>query len=74
MKSGQTGEDGAIGIIKCMADKNVNGGDFVGPGAGKFAIKGPVVTFALEAFYDNRETKDLLWQKSCEAIGEDFVI
>ncbi len=74
MKSGQTQEDGAVGIIKCMADKKVNSGDFIGPGAGKFSFKGPVVTFFLESFYDNKETRDLLWQKSCEAIGEDFVI
>jgi hypothetical protein len=37
-------------------------------------MKGPVVKFNLEDFYNNRQTKDLLWSKSCEAIGEDFNI
>ena len=74
MKSGQTKEDGAIGIIKCMTDPALDSGKFVGPGAGKMAMKGPVISFDLEPFYDNQHTKDLLWTKSCEAIGEDFII
>jgi len=74
MKSGQTKEDGAIGIIKCMTDPTLDSGKFVGPGAGKMAMKGPVISFDLEPFYDNQYTKDLLWTKSCEAIGEDFII
>jgi hypothetical protein len=37
-------------------------------------MKGPVISFDLEPFYDNQNTKDLLWTKSCEAIGEDFII
>ena len=74
MKSGQTMEDGAIGILKCIADSNANSGDFYGPGKGRMDMKGPVVKFNLEEFYDNRTTKDLLWNKSCEAIGEDFII
>ena len=74
MKSGQTKEDGAIGIIKCMTDPTLDSGIFVGPGAGKMAMKGPVISFDLEPFYDNQHTKDLLWTKSCEAIGEDFII
>ena len=32
------------------------------------------VKFDLEKFYDNRLAKDLLWKKSCEAIGQEFVI
>ena len=74
MKSGQTMEDGAIGIIKCMSDSNAKSGEFYGPGKGKMDGKGPVVKFELEDFYDNKESKDLLWNKSCEAIGEDFLI
>jgi len=49
-------------------------GDFYGPGSGKMDMKGSVVKFGLEEFYDNRKTKDLLWKKSCDAIGEDFII
>ena len=74
MKSGQTMEDGAIGIIKGMSDSNAKSGEFYGPGKGKMDGKGPVVKFELEDFYDNKEAKDLLWNKSCEAIGEDFLI
>jgi NAD(P)-dependent dehydrogenase (short-subunit alcohol dehydrogenase family) len=74
MKGGQSMEDGAIGIIKCMADSDVKSGQFYGPGKGKMDGKGPVIKFDLEDFYDNKETKYLLWNKSCEAIGEDFLI
>ena len=74
MKSGQSMEDGAIGIIKCIADSHAMSGDFYGPGSGKMDMKGSVVKFGLEEFYDNRKTKDLLWKKSCDAIGEDFII
>ena len=74
MKGGQSMEDGAIGIIKCMADSDVKSGEFYGPGKGKMDGKGPVIKFDLEDFYDNKETKYLLWNKSCEAIGEDFLI
>ena len=74
MKSGQSMEDGAIGIIKCIADVNAMSGDFYGPGSGKMAIKGEVVKFGLEKFYNNEKTKNLLWNKSCEAIGQDFIV
>ncbi len=74
MKTGQSQEDGAIGIIKCMADPNAKSGDFIGPGASRTAMRGPVVTFALEDFYNNSATRDILWSKSCEAMGEDFII
>ena len=74
MGGGQTMEDGAIGIIKCIGDSDAMSGDFYGPGSGKMDMKGPVVKFGLEEFYDNRKTKDLLWNKSCDAIGEDFII
>jgi len=36
--------------------------------------KGPVIAFPLESYYNNKKTRDLLWSKSCEAIGEDFNI
>ena len=74
MKAGQSMEDGAIGIIKCMADPEAKSGTFMGPGSSKMAMKGPVVAFDLEDFYNNQETRDLLWNKSCEAIGETFDI
>lgn len=74
MKGGQSMEDGAIGIIKCIADINAMSGDFYGPGSGKMAMKGEVVKFSLEKFYDNKKTRNLLWNKSCEAINQDFTV
>ena len=74
MKSGQSMEDGALGIIKCIADIDAMSGDFYGPGSGKMAMKGEVVKFSLEKLYDNRKTRNLLWNKSCEAIDQDFII
>ena len=74
MKGGQSMEDGAIGIIKCIADIDAMSGDFYGPGSGKMAMKGEVIKFALEKLYDNRNTRNLLWDKSCEAIDQDFII
>ena len=74
MKMGQSQFDGALGIIKGMADPESKSGDFIGPGKGKMAMKGPVINFALEDFYNNQETRDLLWAKSCEAIGASFDI
>ena len=57
-----------------MVDVDAKSGEFYGPGAGMLALKGPVIKFGLEKFYNNRKTKDLLWTKSCEAIGEEFVV
>lgn len=74
MKGGQSMEDGAIGIIKCIADIDAMSGDFYGPGSGKMAMKGEVIKFALEKLYDNRKTRNLLWSKSCDAIDQDFII
>jgi len=74
MKSGQSMEDGALRIIKCITDSNAKSGEFYGLGSGKMDMKGQVIKFDLEKFYNNKETKNLLWGKSCEAIGEDFKI
>ena len=76
MKVGQSREDGALGILRCIADPEIMSGQFVGPGMGGMftAMKGRAESFPLEEFYDNRFTKDLLWKKSCEAIKEDFEI
>ena len=38
------------------------------------AIKGPALGYNLEPSYDNPKTRDLLWNLSCEAIGEEFII
>jgi hypothetical protein len=74
MKTGQSREDGALGILRCIADPKVKSGQFVGPGMGGMftAMKGEAHCYPLEEFYDNPATKNLLWEKSCEAIGEKF--
>jgi len=68
----QSMEDGAMGILSAMALPNAQSGEFYVPGSDTVATKGPAVSFALEPFYDNAETRELLWSKSCEAIGEAF--
>lgn len=72
--AGQSMEDGAMGILACMCLPDAKSGTFYGPGSGMMASKGKAEPFALESFYDNEETRNLLWEKSCEAIGKDFVI
>ena len=76
MKTAQSGEDGALGILNCIASPNVESGQFFGPGMGGMftAIKGPARGFSLEPSYDNPQTRELLWNLSCEAIGEEVII
>ena len=74
MKMSQSMEDGAMGLISCMFKADAQSGEFYGPGKGTTAMKGKAIAFPLESFYDNPKTRELLWQKSCEAIGEDFTI
>ena len=70
----QTAEDGAMGILSCMCLPNATSGQFYGPGSGMTAIRGKAEPFELESFYDNPETRQLLWRKSEEAIGKTFSI
>ncbi len=74
MRFSQSPEDGAMGILSCMCLPSAESGQFYGPGSGSSAFKGKAEPFALESFYDNAETRDLLWSKSEEAIGDTFVI
>ena len=74
MRLGQTPEDGAMGILSCMCLPEARSGQFYGPGSGVMAPKGKAVPFDLESFYDNPDTRELLWKKSEEAIGMKFTI
>ncbi|MCB1145312.1 MAG: SDR family NAD(P)-dependent oxidoreductase [Leptospiraceae bacterium] len=74
MGFGQSPEDGTMGLLSCMCKSDAQSGEFYGPGKGVMAMKGKAIAFGLEPFYDNEETRSMLWQKSCEAIGEDFNI
>ena len=68
----QSEEDGALGIISAAALPDVRSGVFYGQGLGMMAARGKAAPYALEAQYDNASTRELLWAKSCEAIGEPF--
>ena len=70
----QSQEDGAMGILSCMCLPDAESGSFWGPGSGMLAMRGRAEPFALEPFYDNEATRELLWQKSEAAIGESFRI
>ena len=72
MRFSQSPEDGAMGIISCMALPDAKSGQFYGPGSGTAAFSGEAKPFALESFYDNAETRDLLWSKSEAAIDQKF--
>lgn len=74
MKMSQSMEDGAMGLISCMFLPEAQSGEFYGPGKGSMAMKGKAIMFPLESFYDNEGTRNLIWEKSCEAIGENFDI
>ena len=72
MRMAQSTEDGAMGILSCMCLPDAASGTFYGPGSGATAMSGEAKPFALESYYDNDETRTLLWAKSNEAIGRDF--
>ena len=74
MKMSQSAEDGALGLISCMCHPDAKSGQFWGPGRALTAMRGPAVAFELEDFYDNEQTRTLLWDLSCKAIGHDFEI
>lgn len=73
-RMGQSAEDGAMGLISCMVLPGAQSGQFYGPGSGMTAMRGKAEPFALEAFYDNEATRNLLWSKSEEATGGEFTI
>ncbi len=74
MGMGQSMEDGTMGILSCMCLPEAKSGQFYGPGSSVMALKGKAEAFPLETFYDNEKTRELLWKKSCEAIGKEFQI
>jgi NAD(P)-dependent dehydrogenase (short-subunit alcohol dehydrogenase family) len=74
MRLSQSPEEGAMGILSCMCLENAKSGQFWGPGSSAMAMRGKAKPFDLEAFYDNAETRDLLWRMSEEAIGRSFAV
>ena len=65
----QAMEDGALGIIKCICQPDVESGDFFGPGPTGNAYKGDATKFTPEAACTSDANKKLLWAKSEEAIS-----
>ena len=74
LKMGQSGEDRSLGILRCIAGVDVESGEFVGPGMAMAAMKGPALSYPLEAYYDNPETRELLWNHSYKAADIEFSI
>lgn len=74
MRMSQSAEDGTMGILSCMCLAEATSGQFYGPGPGMTAVKGPAIAFALESYYDNDATRDLLWERSTAAIGREFTL
>ena len=70
----QSEEDGTLGILSCAVLPEAKCGEFYGPGLGMMASKGEAKADAMEPKYDNPETRNMLWEKSCEAIGSEFII
>jgi NAD(P)-dependent dehydrogenase (short-subunit alcohol dehydrogenase family) len=70
----QSEEDGTLGILSCAVLPEAKSGEFYGPGMSLMASKGEAKAYPLEKSYDNPEIRELIWQKSCEAIGLEFVI
>ena len=70
----QSEEDGALSLLSCAVLPDAQSGDFWGPGSIPIASKGKTTPFALEKQYNNPETRELLWNKSTEAIGKEFIL
>jgi len=74
MRLSQTPEDGAMGLISCMCLPEATSGQFYGPGSSPLAMRGKAEPFALESFYDNAATRNLLWSSSEAATGGPFTL
>ena len=72
MSLAQSPEDGAMGLLSCICQPHAQSGQFYGPGSSVIAMKGKANPFPLESYYDNDYTRNLLWSKSEEAIGQSF--
>jgi len=70
----QSEEDGTLGILSAAVLPDAKCGEFYGPGMGMMASKGEAKAYTMEKKYDNADVRDLLWDKSCAAIGVDFEI
>jgi len=67
----QSAEDGSIGLIKCMAEDDIENGDFYGPG-GWVPIVGNAVKIPFSKKEEDPEQLKELWKWSEEAIETSF--
>ena len=65
----QSGEDGTMGLLRCVAEPGVTSGDFYGPSG----MTGPAVLMPEEALAD-AAGRALLWRASTEATGVTWVV
>jgi NAD(P)-dependent dehydrogenase (short-subunit alcohol dehydrogenase family) len=70
MMGGQTAEDGAMGLIKCMMDPDVKSGTLYGPPE----WKGAAVPNPPEPYENDTEAKKMLWEMSEKAVKVKFEI
>ena len=68
----QSEEDGTTALLACAALPDAKSGEFWGPGMGMMSTKGEAKPYPLEDQYNSEEARELIWQKSREAIGKDF--
>ena len=68
----QSEEDGTLGILSAAVLPDAACGTFHGPGMSMMATRGPATAYPLESRYDNADTRGLLWEKSCEAVGVEW--
>mmetsp|Transcript_30310 Transcript_30310/g.52367 ORF Transcript_30310/g.52367 Transcript_30310/m.52367 type:complete len:343 (+) Transcript_30310:120-1148(+) len=71
---GQSGEDGAAGIIRASFDPSVANGAYLGPKdrKGKPSMDGPAVEIEIPALAAREGDRDTLWRLSEEATGGEF--
>ena len=68
----QSAEDGTLGLLSCAVLPEAQSGHFYGPGKTIIATKGEAIAFPLQRQCTQQASIDLLWSKSCEAIGQEF--
>ena len=61
----QSGEDGAMGLVRCCCDPAVSNGDFYGPRG----VAGPAVLLPDDSKLAPAESRALLWGESLKATG-----
>lgn len=64
-------EEGAVPLLHCMCNSDVQSGQFWGP-TGPLGASGPLGLVKPEPWCTDDEAKQMLWKESCCAIGSNF--